>query len=202
MGTRGWGTEIYQEGLRIPPLKIVEAGELDAKVMDIILTNTRTREMLENDLMSQISSVKVAADDVLAALPQVRQRDDAGVLRRAHGLLRAAHARGAGRDSRRRLPARGADARRRRQGRPVLAARRDHQARQRRDARLHGHRCADQGPHQQPARDHARGGVLRDALRHRCVDSEHRRLQAADHGHRAARHARQCALARPPSTSA
>ncbi len=27
MGTRGWGTEIYQEGLRIPPLKIVEAGE-------------------------------------------------------------------------------------------------------------------------------------------------------------------------------
>ena len=66
MGTRGWGTEIYQEGLRIPPLKIVDAGELDTKVMDIILTNTRTREMLENDLISQISSVKVAADDVLA----------------------------------------------------------------------------------------------------------------------------------------
>ena len=65
MGTRGWGTEIYQEGLRIPPLKIIEAGELDGKVLDIILTNTRTREMLENDLMSQISSVKVAADDVL-----------------------------------------------------------------------------------------------------------------------------------------
>jgi N-methylhydantoinase B len=65
MGTRGWGTEIYQEGLRIPPLKVVEAGELDGKVMDIILTNTRTRDMLENDLVSQISSVKVAADDVL-----------------------------------------------------------------------------------------------------------------------------------------
>ena len=65
MGTRGWGTEIYQEGLRIPPLKIVDAGELDAKVLEIILTNTRTRAMLENDLVSQISSVKVAADDVL-----------------------------------------------------------------------------------------------------------------------------------------
>jgi N-methylhydantoinase B len=57
MGTRGWGTEIYQEGLRIPPLKIIEEGELDGKVLDIILTNSRTREMLENDLMSQISSV-------------------------------------------------------------------------------------------------------------------------------------------------
>ena len=66
MGTRGWGTEIYQEGLRIPPLKIVEAGVLDTKVMSIILTNTRTRDMLENDVISQISSVKVAADDVLA----------------------------------------------------------------------------------------------------------------------------------------
>src|SRR5690606_1422311 len=64
MGTRGWGTEIYQEGLRIPPLKVVEAGTLDRKVMEIILTNTRTREMLENDLTSQISSVKVAAQDV------------------------------------------------------------------------------------------------------------------------------------------
>ncbi|GAB2904946.1 hydantoinase B/oxoprolinase family protein [Paralcaligenes sp. KSB-10] len=65
MGTRGWGTEIYQEGLRIPPLKIVEGTELDTKVMDIILTNTRTRDMLENDVISQIASVKVAADDVL-----------------------------------------------------------------------------------------------------------------------------------------
>lgn len=65
MGTRGWGTEIYQEGLRIPPLKIVENGEIDAKVMSIILTNTRTRDMLENDVISQISSVQVAAEDVL-----------------------------------------------------------------------------------------------------------------------------------------
>lgn len=65
MGTRGWGTEIYQEGLRIPPLKIIEGGQLDGKVMEIILTNTRTREMLENDLLSQISSVKVAGEDVL-----------------------------------------------------------------------------------------------------------------------------------------
>jgi N-methylhydantoinase B len=64
MGTRGWGTEIYQEGLRIPPLKVAEGGTIDRKVLEIILTNTRTREMLENDLTSQIASVKVAAQDV------------------------------------------------------------------------------------------------------------------------------------------
>lgn len=64
MGTRGWGVEIFQEGLRIPPLKVVERGVLDRKLMEVILTNTRTREMLDNDLTSQISSVQVAAQDV------------------------------------------------------------------------------------------------------------------------------------------
>ena len=65
MGTRGWGTEIYQEGLRIPPLKLVENGEVDRKLLAIVLNNTRTPEILENDLLSQLSSVQVAADDVL-----------------------------------------------------------------------------------------------------------------------------------------
>lgn len=66
MGTRGWGTEIFQEGVRIPPMKLVEDGRLDQKVMSIILTNTRTPDVHENDVTSQIASVQVAADDVLA----------------------------------------------------------------------------------------------------------------------------------------
>ncbi|UUZ77025.1 hydantoinase B/oxoprolinase family protein [Polaromonas sp. P1(28)-13] len=65
MANRGWGTEIYQEGLRIPPLRIVKAGHLDADMLAVILRNTRTPEMLENDLLAQISSVQVAADDVV-----------------------------------------------------------------------------------------------------------------------------------------
>ncbi|MDF2466727.1 MAG: hyuB [Ramlibacter sp.] len=65
MANRGWGTEIYQEGLRIPPLKVVKAGRLDTDLLAVILRNTRTPEMLENDLLAQISSVQVAADDVI-----------------------------------------------------------------------------------------------------------------------------------------
>lgn len=65
MANRGWGTEIYQEGLRIPPLKVVKAGRLDRDMIAIILRNTRTPEMLENDLLAQISSVQVAAQDVI-----------------------------------------------------------------------------------------------------------------------------------------
>jgi len=66
MGSRGWGTEIYQEGLRVPPMKLVEQGRMERKVLDVILTNTRTPETLENDLISQLSSVQVAVDEVQA----------------------------------------------------------------------------------------------------------------------------------------
>ncbi len=65
MANRGWGTEIFQEGVRIPPLKIVKGGQLDRDLLAVILRNTRTPEMLENDLLAQISSVQVAADDVI-----------------------------------------------------------------------------------------------------------------------------------------
>ena len=73
MGTRGWGTEIYQEGLRIPPLKIIEEAQLDGKVLDIIRPTRARARCSRTTSCRQISSVKVAATTA-AALPQVRQR--------------------------------------------------------------------------------------------------------------------------------
>src|SRR3546814_14611412 len=49
----------------IPPMKLIEEGRLDQKVMSIILTNTRTPDIHENDVTSQIASVQAAAGDVL-----------------------------------------------------------------------------------------------------------------------------------------
>lgn len=66
MGTRGWGTEIWQEGLRVPPLKLVEAGRLDRNVLAIVLNNTRVPDTLENDLHSQLSSVQAAREELAA----------------------------------------------------------------------------------------------------------------------------------------
>ncbi|HYH40426.1 MAG TPA: hydantoinase B/oxoprolinase family protein, partial [Burkholderiales bacterium] len=66
MGTRGWGTEIWQEGLRIPPLKVIDAGRMDANVLAIILNNTRVPETIENDLLSQLSSVQAAREELTA----------------------------------------------------------------------------------------------------------------------------------------
>ena len=54
-------TEIFQEGLRIPPVKLIEAGRLIEPIRAIILQNVRQPELLWGDLQSQIASLNVGA---------------------------------------------------------------------------------------------------------------------------------------------
>jgi N-methylhydantoinase B/oxoprolinase/acetone carboxylase alpha subunit len=54
-------TEIFQEGLRIPPVKLIEAGSLNEPIRAIILQNVRQPELLWGDLQSQIASLNVGA---------------------------------------------------------------------------------------------------------------------------------------------
>lgn len=58
-GSMGLCREIYQEGLRIPPIRIVERGQLNASLLAMILHNVRTPEEREGDLMSQIGACRV-----------------------------------------------------------------------------------------------------------------------------------------------
>lgn len=52
-------TEIFQEGLRIPPIKLVSGGQIIQEVMDLITRNVRNPQMLQNDLWSQIGANKL-----------------------------------------------------------------------------------------------------------------------------------------------
>nr|WP_242832363.1 hydantoinase B/oxoprolinase family protein [Desulfosporosinus orientis] len=52
-------TEIFQEGLRIPPIKLISQGNLIQEVMDLITQNVRNPQMLQNDLWSQIGANKI-----------------------------------------------------------------------------------------------------------------------------------------------
>ena len=52
-------TEIYQEGLQIPPLKLRRAGVLDQGILDLILENVRTKFEVQGDLMAQIAANNV-----------------------------------------------------------------------------------------------------------------------------------------------
>lgn len=58
-GFAGDATEVFQEGLRIPPLKIVDGGHDVEPVWDIIMANVRTPRMSYGDLKAMIGSLYV-----------------------------------------------------------------------------------------------------------------------------------------------
>lgn len=58
-GSMGLCREIYQEGLRIPPIRLVETGVLNTSLMQLILHNVRTPREREGDLLSQIGACRV-----------------------------------------------------------------------------------------------------------------------------------------------
>lgn len=57
----GDATEIFQEGLRLPAIKIIAGGEPIAPVMDIIQVNSRMPDILHGDLWAAIASVRIGA---------------------------------------------------------------------------------------------------------------------------------------------
>ena len=57
----GGMTEIYQEGLRIPPIRLFRGGELNRDVMDLILLNVRVPEERRGDYNAQIAANRLAA---------------------------------------------------------------------------------------------------------------------------------------------
>ncbi|EMY35981.1 5-oxoprolinase (ATP-hydrolyzing) [Arthrobacter crystallopoietes BAB-32] len=48
--------EIFQEGVRIPPVKLYSRGELAQDLLDLVLTNVRTPDTTRGDLVAQVSA--------------------------------------------------------------------------------------------------------------------------------------------------
>ncbi|HTD54168.1 MAG TPA: hydantoinase B/oxoprolinase family protein [Silvibacterium sp.] len=64
-GSMGPAREIYQEGIRIPPVRIVRAGQIDRGILDLILLNVRTSRERQGDLESQIGACRVGEQRML-----------------------------------------------------------------------------------------------------------------------------------------
>jgi N-methylhydantoinase B len=76
-------TEVFQEGLRIPPLRLVRGGVLNAEVLAVMRQNVRRPDMLWGDLQAQMASLAVGeanlrrlcarygADRMVAACAQI-----------------------------------------------------------------------------------------------------------------------------------
>ena len=61
-GSMGPCREIAQEGIRIPPVKLMRRGAINADVLAILLNNVRTPEEREGDLGAQIAACHTGAE--------------------------------------------------------------------------------------------------------------------------------------------
>jgi N-methylhydantoinase B len=60
-GSMGLCREIYQEGFRIPPVRIMRAGKIDRDILALLLANVRTPREREGDLGAQIAACHTGA---------------------------------------------------------------------------------------------------------------------------------------------
>lgn len=60
-GSMPLATEIYQEGVIIPPLKLWEAGQVNQPLLTLILRNIRTPDERRGDLAAQVAANRTAA---------------------------------------------------------------------------------------------------------------------------------------------
>jgi N-methylhydantoinase B/oxoprolinase/acetone carboxylase alpha subunit len=58
-GSMPLATELFQEGLIIPPLKLYSRGRMDRAVFDLILSNVRTPDERRGDLLAQIAANEI-----------------------------------------------------------------------------------------------------------------------------------------------
>jgi N-methylhydantoinase B/oxoprolinase/acetone carboxylase alpha subunit len=63
-GSMPLAKEIYQEGLRIPPVHLVRGGKLDRELLGLVLANVRTPVEREGDLMAQLASLARGAERI------------------------------------------------------------------------------------------------------------------------------------------
>src|SRR5438105_4599590 len=76
-GSMGLCREIYQEGVRIPPVLLVRAGEVQRDALALLLNNVRTPMEREGDLRAQLASCHTGAERLRElcrryGLPRVR----------------------------------------------------------------------------------------------------------------------------------
>ena len=58
-GSMPLATSVIQEGIRIPPVKLVQGGELDTDLWELILANVRTPTERRGDMEAQLAANRI-----------------------------------------------------------------------------------------------------------------------------------------------
>jgi N-methylhydantoinase B len=97
LGQGADGRSIFEEGLQIPPMRLVKAGLLNDDLLQIITENVRTPAQVRGDILSYVTANETAARQLVAMLDELRLDDiDAPsdiILRRSRRAVEEAIAR-------------------------------------------------------------------------------------------------------------
>ncbi|HEX7999819.1 MAG TPA: hydantoinase B/oxoprolinase family protein [Pyrinomonadaceae bacterium] len=74
-GSMGMATDVYGEGLRIPPVRIVRGGRVDVELMRLVLTNVRGAVERRADFEAQIGSLQTGAARLLEIVGRRGRRE-------------------------------------------------------------------------------------------------------------------------------
>jgi N-methylhydantoinase B len=83
-GSMGLAREIFEEGLRIPPVKILVGGRIARDVLALLLANVRTPREREGDLTAQIAACRIGERRLREIVPAYGRAETA---RYSRGLL-------------------------------------------------------------------------------------------------------------------
>jgi N-methylhydantoinase B len=76
-GSMGLATDIYGEGLSIPPVRLVRNGQLDGDIMRLVMANVRSHDERRGDFQAQIGSLRTGATRLLEIVERRGEREAA-----------------------------------------------------------------------------------------------------------------------------
>ncbi len=92
-GSMGLCREIWQEGIRIPPLKLVSGGVVNQPLLSLILNNVRTPREREGDLTAQIGACRIGVQRMLEMVEKYGlervETNISGLLNHSEELMKA-----------------------------------------------------------------------------------------------------------------
>lgn len=74
-GSMGLATDVYGEGLRIPPVRLVQRGRLNDDIMRLLLANVRGAEERQADFAAQIGSLTTGTNRLLEIVERRGRRE-------------------------------------------------------------------------------------------------------------------------------
>jgi N-methylhydantoinase B/oxoprolinase/acetone carboxylase alpha subunit len=106
-GSMPLASELVQEGLIIPPIKLYRRGRLNQEALSLILRNVRTPEERQGDFEAQVAAQRTGGGTAPGARPALRSQGAKPADEGATGVRGTAYSCNPGPDSRRRVPIRG-----------------------------------------------------------------------------------------------